>query len=130
MASGVLWTLGVLFLLQVKHFFFDFVLQTTYQTKHKGIYGHGAGIRHAGAHALATGLILFAVGVGATAGALVAIAEFVFHYHVDWLKERVMRARHWTPADHAYWAAIGLDQALHQASYLVVVALAASIRLA
>ena len=39
-------------LFEAKHFLCDFVLQSAYQYRNKGIYGHPGGILHAGLHGL------------------------------------------------------------------------------
>ena len=41
----LLWAVLVL---QIKHFLGDFVLQSTYQFRTKGIYGHPGGFLHSG----------------------------------------------------------------------------------
>jgi hypothetical protein len=69
--------------MEVKHFLFDFVFQTPYQLKHKGVYGHPGGLLHSGLHVLGTAAALAAVAApaGLTAGLAAAIlaAEFVVH---------------------------------------------------
>ena len=39
--------LAVLVVLQIKHFICDYPLQTAYQLRNKGTYGHPGGIIHA-----------------------------------------------------------------------------------
>jgi len=52
MSPAITLLLASLALFEVKHFLCDFVLQTAYLYRHKGIYGHPAGFIHAGLHAL------------------------------------------------------------------------------
>ena len=52
----------------------------------------------------------------------IAGAEFLLHYHVDWLKEQVTRRNGWTAQDRGFWFALGTDQLVHGLSYLVIVA--------
>ena len=47
--AAVFWSV---LLFEAKHFLCDFVLQTRYQLLNKGIYGHPAGLVHAGTHAI------------------------------------------------------------------------------
>lgn len=110
----------LLLLLQVKHFLFDFVFQTPYQLKNKGNYAHPGGFLHAGLHVVATAVILFAVGTTPWKIAIVVIGEFLVHYHVDWGKEQITRRRGQTSGPF-FWQLIGLDQLLHQITYLAVV---------
>ena len=76
--------------LMVKHWVADFLLQTVYQVKNKGRYGHPGGLMHSAIHIVCT-LPVFAVlpppSVQFAAGLLAG--EYVFHYHVDWLKEQL-----------------------------------------
>ncbi len=110
-----------LVLLQVKHFLFDFVWQTPWQLANKGAWGHPGGLVHSGLHAAATAAVLLLVGVAPLALLLVALAEFAVHYHLDWGKEQVVR-RFVTGQGAAFWRMIGLDQLLHQLTYVAILA--------
>jgi len=112
-----------LLLLQVKHFVCDFVTQTPYQLRYKGIYGHPAGLVHAGLHVIGSAIVLLALKVAVPLpaqftllGVLLA-AEFVLHYHIDWGKEQVVKPLA-EGQGMAYWAIFGFDQLLHQATYV------------
>lgn len=121
-------TIGLLALMTgfaLKHFLCDFVLQTGWQVRNKGRYGHPGGLVHSGLHALGTAPLLLGLPPLALVGLLVA--EFALHYHIDWSKDRVTKWAGWTPATHMFWIAIGFDQLLHGLSYI---ALAAFIALA
>jgi hypothetical protein len=112
----------LLLLLQVKHFVFDFVLQGPYQLKNKGTYGHPGGILHSGLHAFGTAVVLLVLAV--PVGMLLAIVagEFLVHYHIDWCKEQITR-RYGTGQNAFFWRMIGLDQFLHQLTYLAIAAI-------
>ncbi len=87
-------------LLFLKHFVADGPLQTSWQVRNKGIFGHPAGIAHAGTHVLgsAAAFALWPHVFGPSMeelqahlpflGALLA-AEFVIHYFVDLAKCRL-----------------------------------------
>lgn len=115
----------LLLLLQLKHFFCDFVTQTPYQLRYKGIYGHPAGLLHVGHHAVGSAIVLAALH-GATLlstplglmGALLAV-EMLLHYHIDWGKEQLIKP-FLKEQGAAYWAIFGFDQFLHQASYIAM----------
>lgn len=50
----------------------------------------------------------------------VIVAEWLAHYHIDWAKGRWSDRTCHTPADGGYWRAMGVDQALHQLTYLAM----------
>jgi hypothetical protein len=110
-----------LIIFQLKHLIADFVVQTEYQWRNKGTYGHPGGFVHAGIHAAGSVLAVFVLGASAGALGLVLIADFVIHYHLDWCKERFNRRRNLTHTDALYWVSFGVDQFLHQLTYLAIV---------
>jgi hypothetical protein len=108
----------------VKHWLCDFVLQTSHQIATKGQYGSLGGISHALTHGAGTAvvLILFAIsGVGLYEIAFLATLDVVFHYHIDWFKQRMTRGM--TTAYPKFWIWLGFDQLLHTLTYIVIVAL-------
>jgi hypothetical protein len=103
---------------QIKHFLCDFVLQTSYQVRTKGIYLHTGGIAHAGLHLLGS---VPAVLVLTRVPSLVAgllLAEFVIHYHTDWAKTKVDAYLRLNDTNSLYWTIFGSDQLIHQLTYL------------
>ena len=113
----------LLALFQLKHLICDFFLQVPYHYKNKGTYGHPGGGEHAVIHALGTTVFLpWFTGIGFAV--LLVLAEAIFHYHVDWAKMNINAARGWGPTTHeSFWYLLGVDQALHQISYIVMVAI-------
>ncbi len=116
--SSVLWALVAF---QLKHFLCDFVLQTRRQSRTKGIYGHRGGIEHAGLHAIGSVPALLILTASPAAIGAVVVGEFLVHYHIDWAKVRIDAARGWTDHTSAYWIVFGLDQLLHQLTYIAIV---------
>lgn len=111
-------------LLIIKHFIFDFVLQTHYMLVNKGTYGHLGGILHSGLHAVASAIV---VGFFYPSFQLVfalACLEFMIHYHMDWIKTNINQAMNWTPVQNYYWWLTGLDQFVHYMTYVLIVILA------
>lgn len=110
--------------LQLKHYVFDYLLQTPYQFSNKGSYGHPGGIVHAGLHALGSIPALLILSV--SPGLLVAlvVGEFVVHYHLDWSKEQIVRKFAFKDTQQGYWAIFGADQLAHQLTYIVILAIA------
>ncbi|MBI3436780.1 MAG: DUF3307 domain-containing protein [Proteobacteria bacterium] len=114
--------LTALAILQFKHWICDFVLQTAYQYRNKGIYGHVGGFLHAGIHSLGTLSAFLLIAPSWKIGAAIIATEFVVHYHIDWTKEQITRRKHWSLTDAGYWWTLGADQLLHQLTYIAIVA--------
>lgn len=109
----------LLALLLVKHCLCDFVFQTPWQLSQKGTYGAPGGLVHAGSHVTGTFIALLAVMPSPTVILTVLVAEFVVHYHIDWVKEQVVR-RCDIREGARFWNAIGVDQLLHNLTYLAI----------
>lgn len=112
--------LVLLLLLQVKHVVADYFLQTEYILENRSNYGHPGGLLHVGLHAAGSAVVLIVMGTAPALLAAILLVEAVFHYHLDWFKDNWVAARKLSPRDAGFWHATGLDQALHQASYLVL----------
>jgi Protein of unknown function (DUF3307) len=110
-----------LLLFQIKHFLCDFVLQTGWQVRHKGDYLHPAGFVHAGLHALGSIPAVMVLTKAPAAIAFIILIEFIIHYHVDWLKVRVDQALKLNHQNQMYWVIFGIDQFIHQLTYLAIV---------
>jgi hypothetical protein len=121
MREPIFVALLALVLLQIKHLLCDFVFQTARHVQFKGIYGHPKGIEHSAIHAVATVPCLLVVGGVLKITLILAAAEFVIHYHTDWLKERIGKQAGWTPSDHPFWIALGVDQLVHHLTYVGIV---------
>ncbi|HEX4303202.1 MAG TPA: DUF3307 domain-containing protein [Rhizomicrobium sp.] len=113
--------LEALLALQLKHFVCDFVLQSEYQVRTKGIYGHFGGFLHAGLHILGTVPALLILHASPRAIAIILVAEFVVHYHTDWSKSQIDKIFQWGFTDQRHWVVFGLDQLVHQLTYLAIV---------
>ena len=113
--------------LATKHTIFDFFLQSLSQIKNKRIYGHPSGLLHAAGHAAGTCLVFVVMPAPVAVGIGIVVAEFALHYHIDWLKEQIVYRRKYGPAQNAFWQAFGIDQWLHQVTYIgIAVVLAAA----
>lgn len=110
------------FLLQVKHLLADYIWQTGWMVSNKGNYGHLGGLAHAGLHAFLTLLVLMGLGFDPIWVVIVSLGELVLHYHIDWLKDQIIRRRRPSPATREYWVYTGLDQFGHQVTLLLAVA--------
>lgn len=115
--------LFLIFLLQFKHFICDGPLQTIGMVWAKRIYGKPLGLAHAGLHGFGSLIVMLAMGVPWGFSAGLALAEAALHYHIDFAKENIVRKAGWTVSDAYFWWALSFDQALHQATYLVMAAI-------
>jgi hypothetical protein len=104
-------------LLLLKHFIIDFVFQTDDQVKSKGIYGNITGISHSFEHGAMTMFILslfFSINLSLIIGCI----DMIIHYHIDWIK---MKFGNRDITKSAFWMQLGLDQLMHQLTYIGIV---------
>lgn len=113
--------LGCLLALQIKHLVADYLFQTSHMFLNKGRYGHPGGILHAGLHVGLTTVVLALFGVTFASILGIAVVEFIVHYHIDWTKEQLSKRADLTPEKVNFWRLHGLDQALHQATYVAMI---------
>lgn len=109
----------LLALLMIKHCICDFMLQTPWQLTQKGIYGAPGGIVHSGIHVAGTFVVLLAVMPPLSVIAVVLVVEFLVHYHIDWGKAQFVK-RFEIRDGARFWNAIGVDQLLHNLTYLAI----------
>ena len=122
MSPAVMLLLSSLALLEIKHFVCDFVLQTAYLYRNKGIYGHPAGFIHAGLHAAGSLPAILIVSHAPLLVAAILAVEFLIHYHVDWLKLYLDKHYRLGINQSAYWMIFGADQLIHQLTYIAILA--------
>ena len=115
--------LGALVQFQFKHMVCDFALQCEYQLRGKRSYGNLGGALHASLHALATTPIFYLLNPSFGLALTIVASEFFVHYHIDWMKERIMTERSWGFEDPSYWRVFGVDQMLHNLTYIGIVAI-------
>ena len=113
--------LFLLALLQIKHWYADFKIQTYMQTIKKGVWLDPIGMSHTWDHIKASAVVLtifyffFHISV---ISIIIAIAiEGPYHYMVDYTKVKFGCKDNTKPL---FWNQFGLDQMAHQASYLVM----------
>ena len=104
-------------LLQLKHWYVDFVMQTNEMVAGKGIYGNKFGLLHSAQHGLATFLITILI-VGWQFALLIGLLDFITHYHIDWVK---MNYGNRDITNPLFWNHLGLDQLAHYLTYLLMV---------
>jgi hypothetical protein len=110
--------LFLLLLLQIKHCYADFVMQTYIQTVKKGVWLDPTGISHTTDHMICTLIAMlifsFFVPVSTFAIILVTLIEGVVHYLVDYGKVKYGCKDNTKPI---FWTQFGLDQLAHQVTY-------------
>jgi hypothetical protein len=111
----------LLFLLQVKHWFADFKIQTYMQTVKKGVWLDPIGMTHTRDHMLSSLVVLLLFSFMHPIAPLTLLAvvalEGIYHYLVDYTKVRYGCKDNTKPL---FWNQFGLDQMAHQLSYLVI----------
>jgi hypothetical protein len=113
----------LILLLQIKHWYADFKIQTYLQTVKKGIWADPIGMSHTGDHIWATlvALMIFNLFVPISAGLIVvaALAEGIAHYIIDYTKVKYGCKDNTKPL---FWNQFGLDQLAHQTCYIIMAA--------
>ena len=104
----------VLVLLLIKHWYIDFVDQSNEEIAKKGDYLHWLGIRHSFKHGLLTAIILLYF-IQPVYAMLAGLFDTLIHYHIDYMK---MRLGSTDIKSKSFWAHLGLDQLLHQLTYI------------
>jgi hypothetical protein len=111
----------LILLLQIKHWYADFVVQTYMQTVKKGVWLNPCGISHSIDHVYSTLIALlifnFFVPISALLIILVAISEGILHYMIDFVKVKYGCKDNTKPL---FWNQFGLDQLAHQICYLLI----------
>ena len=110
----------LLSLLQIKHWYADFKIQTYLQTVKKGIWGDPTGLSHTIDHIYCsmTALLIFSALVRIIDPFTIVwlcVAEGLIHYHIDWVKVHYGIKDMTKPL---FWNQFGLDQLAHQATYV------------
>jgi Protein of unknown function (DUF3307) len=109
----------LLFLLQIKHWYADFKIQTYQQTVKKGVWLDPIGLSHSVDHVFCTLIALlffhFIYPLSGLAILTVALIEGILHYIIDYIKVKYGCKDNTKPL---FWNQFGLDQLAHQATYL------------
>lgn len=111
----------LILLLQIKHWYADFKIQTYLQTVKKGIWADPIGMSHTGDHIWGTlvALLVFNLFVPIDAGLMLAVAvvEGIAHYVIDYTKVKYGCKDNTKPL---FWNQFGLDQLAHQTCYIIM----------
>jgi len=120
--SLVLTVLILFALFQIKHMFADYFLQTPKMLSGRGEYWHMGRAQHALVHSAGSVICFLLVGSTWLFVVLIVLFEIVVHFNIDWCKASWCEARNLDPTKAAFWRAAGFDQAMHQLTYVIMVA--------
>lgn len=124
---GIDIALGLFLMFQIKHLIVDFFIQNRYPymwlNKHKLF--HPGGWLHAGGHAVAS-FGIFYIMQSPFAWVKLALSlcffEVLVHFAIDCAKMRIGARTGWKCNTSPYfWDLLGVDQFLHQATYIVMI---------
>jgi len=107
--------------LQIKHMFADYFLQTPRMLSGRGEYWHLGRAEHAGVHALGSIIAFLLIGAPVIFTLIIAALEWVLHFNIDFWKARQCDQKQLDPYKAAFWRASGVDQALHQFTYIAMI---------
>lgn len=111
--------LALFTLLQIKHCYADFYLQTYMQTVKKGVWMDPIGLSHTVEHVYCSLIVMLAfsffVAVNPVLIIVSALIEGLIHYLVDYTKVKYGSKDQTKPI---FWTQFGLDQFAHQFTYI------------
>lgn len=107
-------------LLQIKHMFADFYLQTPKMLSGRGEYFHVGRAQHAAVHVVGSVLVFLIFGAPLSFILIIAALEWIIHFNIDFAKASYSDKKNLQPNQAAYWRAAGLDQLLHNLTYLAM----------
>ncbi len=111
----------LLCLLQIKHMFADYYLQTPKMLSGRGNYFHMGRAQHAAVHVVGSVVIFALYRAPAEFILIIAALEWIVHFHIDFFKASYSDKKQLQPSQAAFWRAAGLDQCLHNLTYIAMV---------
>lgn len=107
-------------LLETKHMFADYFLQTPWMLSGRGEYMHPGRAAHAGVHVVGSILVFLIVGAPIGFILVAAVLEWVIHFNIDFWKASMSDKMKLAPTDAGFWRAAGFDQWLHHMTYVAM----------
>jgi hypothetical protein len=112
----------LLLLLQIKHCYADFYLQTYMQTVKKGVWMDPIGLSHTVDHIYSSLIVMLGfslfVSINPISIIFVVVVEGIIHYLIDFIKVKYGCKDNTKPI---FWTQFGLDQLVHEMTYLWMV---------
>lgn len=101
--------------------FADFFLQTRSMLDGRENYLHRGRFLHAGIHSAGSMIAFLLIDAAFLLVVPLVLAEWAVHFHIDWWKGRYTARQGLTPHDAQFWRATGVDQAMHQLTYVAMI---------
>lgn len=120
LAESITSLLLLLCLLQIKHMFADYFLQTAKMLEGRGKYLHWGRAQHAGVHWIASVIVFVIMGAPLPFILVLTALEWIVHFHIDFCKARYSQEKELNPTQALFWRAVGADQAAHQLTYIAM----------
>lgn len=111
----------MLCLLQIKHMFADYYLQTPKMLAGRGEYFHAGRAQHAAVHVVGSVIVFLLFGAPLSFILIVAALEWIVHFNIDFAKAAYSDKKKLQPSQAAFWRATGLDQLMHNLTYVAMV---------
>lgn len=106
----------------IKHFVADFLLQTPYQYRNKGILFHPGGLLHGFFTIAASAVVLAIYQISMDVALIILPVEFLVHYFTDFGKTRINQRMGWTAStSDQFFILLGFDQMIHYMTYIWMV---------
>lgn len=99
----------------------DYFLQTPSMLCGRSEYLHMDRAQHAGVHIAGSLIAFLIIGTSAWVILMLLVLEWIVHFNIDWAKARYSEAKALSPEQAGFWRAAGVDQALHQLTYVAMV---------
>lgn len=110
----------LLCLLQIKHMFADYFLQTPKMLSGRSTYAHWGRAQHAAVHVVGSVIIFALFRAPLDFILIIAALEWVVHFHIDFAKAHYSDRKKLQPSQPAFWRATGLDQLMHNLTYIAM----------
>lgn len=107
--------------LELKHYVADYFMQPGWMLAGKGDWRRIGGYAHAGVHAGLSAIVLLLAQTPLPTLLLLAVAEYVVHYVLDYSKIQYSRGVHVDSEPRRFWTLHGVDQITHQLTYAAMI---------
>ncbi|NOC46615.1 MULTISPECIES: DUF3307 domain-containing protein [unclassified Ruegeria] len=111
----------MLCLLLIKHMFADYYLQTPKMLSGRGEYFHLGRAQHAAVHVVGSIVVFLVFGAPLVFILIVGALEWFIHFNIDFIKASYSDKKRLEPTQPAFWRAAGLDQLMHNLTYVAMV---------
>ncbi len=110
----------MLCLLQIKHMFADYYLQTPKMLSGRGEYLHMGRAQHAAVHVVGSIIVFLIFDTPLAFILIIGALEWFIHFNIDYAKASYSDKKRLEPNQPAFWRAAGLDQLMHNLTYIAM----------